>query len=111
MCDIVLCIVISLQVFPPSFRDLPPPSLELFDLDEAFSSERSRLAQLANKCLSGGETGNDEADLEYFIRECGHVLGVGGENPVTGLELDARQILYSISLHLAEFKKAGQLGE
>jgi intraflagellar transport protein 52 len=103
----------SLQaaVFPPSFRELPPPSLELFDLDEAFSSERSRLAQLANKCLSGGETGNDAADLEYFIRECGRVLGVGGENPVTGLELDARQILYSVSLHLAEFKKAGQLGE
>ena len=111
MCGVVLCIVICLQVFPPSFRELPAPSLELFDLDEAFSSERSRLAQLANKCLSGGDTGNDEADLEYFVRECGRVLGVGGENPVTGLELDARQILYSVSLHLAEFKKAGQLGE
>lgn len=98
-------------VFPPSFRELPPPNLELFDLDEAFSSERSRLAQLANKCLSGGDTGNDEADLEYFIRECGRVLGVGGEDPITGLELDARQILHSVSLHLAEFKKAGQLGE
>lgn len=36
----------SLQVFPPSFRELPHPSLELFDLDEAFSSEKSRLAQV-----------------------------------------------------------------
>jgi intraflagellar transport protein 52 len=83
--------------------------LELFDLDEAFSSEKSRLAQLANKCLSGGDSGNDEADLEYFIRECGRVLGISGGNHVSGLELDARQILYSVSLHIAEFKKLGHL--
>ena len=34
--------------------------MELFDLDEAFSSEKSRLAQITNKC--------GEEDLEYFIR-------------------------------------------
>lgn len=39
-------ISLFLQVFPPSFRELPHPSLELFDLDEAFSSEKSRLAQV-----------------------------------------------------------------
>lgn len=99
------------QVFPPSFRELPPPNLELFDLDEAFSSEKSRLAQLANKCLSGGDIGNDEADLEYFIRECGQVLGVGGSNRASGLELDARQVLHSVSLRIAEFKKLGHLEE
>lgn len=38
------------QVFPPAFRDLPPPMLDLFDLDETFSSEKVRLAQLSNKC-------------------------------------------------------------
>ncbi|XP_021918359.1 intraflagellar transport protein 52 homolog isoform X2 [Zootermopsis nevadensis] len=98
-------------VFPPSFRELPPPNLELFDLDEAFSSEKSHLAQLANKCLSGGDIGNDEADLEYFIRECGQVLGVGGSNRASGLELDARQVLHSVSLRIAEFKKLGHLEE
>jgi len=36
-------------VFPPVVRDLPPPALDLFDLDEQFASERSRLAQLTNK--------------------------------------------------------------
>lgn len=41
----------DVQVFPPTFRELPPPPLELFDLDEAFSSERSQLARLTNKCL------------------------------------------------------------
>lgn len=42
--------LISFQVFPPSFRELPPPPLELFDLDETFSSEKARLAQITNKC-------------------------------------------------------------
>lgn len=55
-------------VFPPALRDLPPPALELFDLDDAFASERVRLAQLTNKC-------NDD-DLEYYVRECGRILGI-----------------------------------
>jgi hypothetical protein len=38
------------QVFPPQFRELPPPCLDLFDLDEQFSSEKVRLAQITNKC-------------------------------------------------------------
>lgn len=38
------------QVFPPALNDLPPPMLDLFDLDETFSSEKVRLAQLTNKC-------------------------------------------------------------
>ncbi|KAJ9573714.1 hypothetical protein L9F63_008927 [Diploptera punctata] len=98
-------------VFPPSFRELPPPSLELFDLDEAFSSERSRLAQLANKCLGGGDGGNDETDLEYFIRECGRVLGVDGGSAMAGLDLDAKQVLHAVSLRIAEFKKLEHLSE
>ena len=36
-------------VFPPVFREPPGPALDLFDLDDAFSSERVRLAQLTNK--------------------------------------------------------------
>jgi intraflagellar transport protein 52 len=27
-------------VFPPILRELPPPNLELFDLDEEFASEK-----------------------------------------------------------------------
>ncbi|XP_047001850.1 intraflagellar transport protein 52 homolog [Schistocerca americana] len=92
-------------VFPPSFRELPPPSLELFDLDEAFSSEQARLAQLANKCqLTAGET-ESEADVEYFIRECGYALGVDAPSP------DARSILHAVGLQIAEFRKLGQPGE
>lgn len=46
-------------VFPPQFRALKDPGLELFDLDEEFSSQLERLAQLTNKCT--------DDDLEYYI--------------------------------------------
>lgn len=98
-----------MQVFPPSFRDLPPPALELFDLEEAFSSEKTRLSQLANKCLSRGGVGgrvgggaamDDEiSDLEYWVREAGQIIGVG--SPAD----DAAKILHTVALLIAEFKK------
>lgn len=43
-------VVVVFQVFPPALSDLPPPMLDLFDLDETFSSEKVRLAQITNKC-------------------------------------------------------------
>jgi intraflagellar transport protein 52 len=55
-------------VFPPTLKELPPPSLDLYDLDEQFASEKIRLAQLTNKC--------SDDDVEYYIRECGDILGV-----------------------------------
>ena len=51
-------------VFPPSLREPPGPSLELFDLDEHFATEKVRLAYLANKCNDA-----ESATLDYFIRE------------------------------------------
>jgi intraflagellar transport protein 52 len=38
-------------VFQPTLMDLPPPALDLFDLDDSFASEKARLAQLTNKCI------------------------------------------------------------
>ncbi|XP_034254227.1 intraflagellar transport protein 52 homolog [Thrips palmi] len=90
-------------VFPPSFRELPPPPLELFDLEEAFSSDRSRLAQVTNKCVVPGGA-EDIADLEYFVRECGRILGVSGNENES-----AHSILHSVALTIADFKKSGQI--
>ena len=56
-------------VFPPMMRELPPPALDLFDLDEQFASDKARLAQLTNKCT-------DDGDLEYYIKEAGLICGV-----------------------------------
>ncbi|MXQ86724.1 hypothetical protein E5288_WYG012954 [Bos mutus] len=85
-------------VFPPSFRELPPPPLELFDLDETFSSEKARLAQITNKCT--------EEDLEFYVRKCGDILGVTNKLPKD--RQDAKHILEHIFFQVVEFKKLNQ---
>ncbi|KAG5683608.1 hypothetical protein PVAND_012881 [Polypedilum vanderplanki] len=97
----------QLAVFPPIFSDLPPPPVELFDLDEAFSSEKSQITQLTNKhCAQQSEKGStgqrnvDQKELEYFIRECGRILGVSHDD-----HMPAKEILYSISVKIANYKK------
>ncbi|XP_033123649.1 intraflagellar transport protein 52 homolog isoform X1 [Anneissia japonica] len=85
-------------VFPPEFKGLPPPALDLFDLDEAFSSEKSRLAQITNKC-------NDD-DLEYYVRECGEILGVSNKLPSDSR--NAKHILEHIFAQVVEFRKLNQ---
>ncbi|CAH1363875.1 unnamed protein product [Tenebrio molitor] len=84
-------------VFPPSFRELPPPPLELFDLDEAFSSVFSKLAQFANKYAVTAEEA-DDADLEFFVKECGKIVKADGR--VEG----AANLLHHIGAQIAAFK-------
>jgi len=86
---------LSPAVFPPSLREPPPPSLDLFDLDDMFASEKVRLAHLTNKC-------NDD-DLEYFIKEAGDLLGVN--QLLHPQERDARHILAHMFKQIAAWKK------
>ncbi|XP_041358031.1 intraflagellar transport protein 52 homolog isoform X2 [Gigantopelta aegis] len=85
-------------VFPPNFKELDPPSLELFDLDEQFSSEKVRIAQITNKCT--------DEDLEYYVRECGDILAVTSKLPQDSR--DAKHILEYIFAQVVEFKKLNQ---
>uniref|UniRef100_A0A672YWI2 Intraflagellar transport 52 homolog (Chlamydomonas) n=1 Tax=Sphaeramia orbicularis TaxID=375764 RepID=A0A672YWI2_9TELE len=85
-------------VFPPALSDLPPPMLDLFDLDETFSSEKVRLAQLTNKCT--------EDDLEFYVRKCGEILGVTPN--LDKDQRDAKHILEHIFFQVVEFKKLNQ---
>ncbi|XP_041837591.1 intraflagellar transport protein 52 homolog [Melanotaenia boesemani] len=85
-------------VFPPALNDLPPPMLDLFDLDEMFSSEKVRLAQLTNKCT--------DDDLEFYIRKCGEILGVTPK--LDKEQRDAKHILEHIFFQVVEFKKLNQ---
>nr|CDS25343.1 intraflagellar transport protein 52 [Hymenolepis microstoma] len=82
-------------VFPPTFSKLEPPPLELFDLDEEFSSEKTKLAIEANKCT--------ECDLEYFILHCGAVCGISQK--LAESQRTARNILEQTFMELVEFKK------
>uniref|UniRef100_A0A8R1DNE7 Intraflagellar transport protein 52 homolog n=1 Tax=Caenorhabditis japonica TaxID=281687 RepID=A0A8R1DNE7_CAEJA len=58
-------------VFPPLFQELPMPTLELFDLDELFSSPETQLSQLANR--------SEETDLSFFIEKAGEITGLSSE--------------------------------
>ena len=82
-------------VFPPNFRELPPPQLELFDLDEAFSSTETRLAQLATR--------TPEHDVERFIKEAGDLVGVCRGLPPA--ERTPKRILEVVLAQLVEFKR------
>ncbi|CAH0696223.1 unnamed protein product [Spodoptera exigua] len=102
---------LQLAVFPPTFREPPPPPLELFDLDEAFSSERSQLARLANKCLqphssrmAQGDGRQLESELEYFVRECGRVVRLSKAVP-TDEGPAGKLILHQLAVQLATYKK------
>mmetsp|Transcript_77131 Transcript_77131/g.186591 ORF Transcript_77131/g.186591 Transcript_77131/m.186591 type:complete len:558 (+) Transcript_77131:165-1838(+) len=85
-------------VFPPTLRELPPPALDQFDLDEHFASERLRLAQLTNKCT--------DDDLDYFVREAGDILGVQME--MEGDDHSPKAVLEYIFKKIVGFKKLNQ---
>nr|AAL61822.1 raft-like protein [Tetrahymena thermophila] len=81
-------------VFPPILKELAPPSLELFDLDDEFASEKVRLAQLTNKC--------NNSELDYYIKESGDILGVTDK---VKNKHDAKAILRYVLEELINFKK------
>eukprot|EP00049_Salpingoeca_infusionum_P001491 m.48675 g.48675 ORF g.48675 m.48675 type:complete len:480 (-) comp11053_c0_seq1:205-1644(-) len=83
-------------VFAPTFMELEPPALDLFDLDACFSSQQVRLNQLTNKC-------NDD-DLEYFVRECGEIMGI--THRIDPAKRDGKHILAFALSQLIEFKKS-----
>lgn len=85
-------------VFQPAFTNLPLPMLDLFDLDETFSSEKVRLAQLSNKCT--------DDDLEFYVRKCGDIQGITGK--LDKEKRDAKHILEHIFFQVVEFKKLNQ---
>lgn len=82
-------------VFPPSFRDLSPPPLELFDLDDAFSSVFTNLAQFSNKFMMNES--NDEETLELYILECSKILNIEDID-------NAKDILHKIGNEISTFK-------
>jgi intraflagellar transport protein 52 len=54
------------------------------------------LAQITNKC------NNDDEDLDYYIKECGDILGISGKIENKG---DPKAILSYLFGQIANFKK------
>lgn len=88
---------VSAATFPPIIKELAPPALDQFDLDEHFAKESVRLSQLTNKCSNGDE------DLEYYIAESGEILGVTKDLPFG--ERSAKHILLRIFKQIVSYKK------
>ena len=72
-------------VFHAQMKELPPPALEKFDLDEEFADSEVRLANLSNTCT--------DEDCDYFIQEAGCIVGL-----IDGSEtnLDSKTILHKL---------------
>lgn len=80
-------------VFAPVFRALTKPELELYDLDNEFSSVQNKLTKLANKC--------NNKDTDYFIRESGLILGLN----LNMKEDVAKSILHTVAQAIAAYKR------
>ncbi|RHZ18772.1 hypothetical protein DYB37_004218 [Aphanomyces astaci] len=85
-------------VFPPILREMPPPALDQFDLDEHFASESLRLAQLTNKC--------SDDDLEYYVKEAAGILGILPK--LDPDRADAKHVLEFLLSKVVNFKKLNQ---
>ncbi|XP_012224469.2 intraflagellar transport protein 52 homolog [Linepithema humile] len=86
------------SVFPPSFQELPPPALELFDLDEAFSSDFLKLSQLTNKYTETKDLSSDK-ELDDYIREFGSIVKIN--NSITHT---AKEVLNSVFQIICSYK-------
>ena len=76
---------LTAAVFHPKMKELPPPALDKFDLDEEFAESSVRLAHLTNTC-------KDE-DCEYYIQEAGSLVGLVDAQDA---EVDERNVLHSL---------------
>lgn len=85
-------------MFPPTFQELPPPALELYDLDEAFSSNYLKLSQLTNKYMSDTDF-SSEKELDYYVREFGAIMRINNTET-----LAAKEILNHIFLKISAYK-------
>ena len=88
--------------FDPIHRELPPPALDLFDLDAEFSSERLRLSQLTNKCSA-------DEDIEFFITEASDIMGVT-KKLRSPRNKDPRALLDFVFRQLLQYKKDNPQG-
>ncbi|XP_060815304.1 intraflagellar transport protein 52 homolog [Bombus pascuorum] len=86
------------SVFPPSFQELPPPALELFDLDEAFSSDLLKLSQLTNKYMAT-KTLSKDAELDHYIREFGSIVRISNSDTHT-----AKEVLNAVFQSICSYK-------
>lgn len=84
---------LRLATHQPRMLNPPPPALELFDLDECFLDERTKLDQIANRFAY-------DADLKDFIQEAGWIFApnvIENEDGSSDEELLAKKVLHQVA--------------
>jgi intraflagellar transport protein 52 len=82
-------------VFPPQMREPDGPTLELFDLDDAFASPKTRLAQLAQR--------TPPKNAEKFIIQSAKILGILPQLPES--KRSGKDVLEYVLTQIAKWKK------
>jgi intraflagellar transport protein 52 len=85
-------------VYPPQMRDPPGPVLELFDLDDAFASSKTRLAQLAQRA--------QPKSAEKFTVQAAKILGILSRLPVE--KQNGRAVLEYVFGQIVRWKRQAQ---
>lgn len=85
-------------VFPPQMREPPGPVLELFDLDDAFASPKTRLAQLAQR--------TPPKQAEKFIIQAAKILGILPKLPEG--KQDSKHVLEYVFTQVVRWKRQSQ---
>lgn len=85
---------LRLATFKPRMRDLPPPALDLYDLDEDFADNATRLTQLAIKC-------REKDNINFFIKEANKLVGAATVSDIS----DSKAILGMIFKKVSCAKK------
>ena len=83
-------------VFLPCMRELAPPALDLFDLDQEFSDSKAQLAMSANQCKT--------KDLDFFVMKAGAILNINSELAKEGQDVNPKTILHKALSKLVKFK-------
>jgi intraflagellar transport protein 52 len=85
-------------VFPPQMKDSKGPVLELFDLDDAFASPKTRLAQLAQRAAV--------KSAEKFAVQAAKILGILPKLPHD--KQDGRCVLEYVFTQVVRWKRQTQ---
>jgi intraflagellar transport protein 52 len=85
-------------VYPPQMKDPPGPVLELFDLDDAFASSKTRLAQLAQR--------TNPKNAEKFTVQAARILGILPKLPAE--KQTGRGVLEYVFTQVVRWKRQNQ---
>ena len=108
------CPPLRLATHQPRLPELPPPPLELFDLDECLTDVDARLAAAAAAAAAdaSANSGGEARAVERFVREAGRgILGLPDDNDTgRGGELATKRILHQVASALFRHKMRGENG-